>query len=1359
MQVGSVASGDEREPVQLSVLAIDGNEENLILCVTAMGRRGHRVSASAAGREGFRLARSQPFDAIVVSHKLPDISGIDLLKALREHVPGTPVIYVVPTGAEDLVLKALDAGATTYLLRTPRFHELLPPLVEEVVAEVRRGRRLELEQRAHAKDVEELRRIEDELTGTEARLQVLLQQAPIVLWTVDRELRFTSSTGAGLASLGLKPEDVRSRSLQEYFGTQDPEFPPILAHTRALAGEPAAFEFEWAGRKFEVHLSPLRSASEEIVGVVGVAFDVTEQRQAVEDLHRSEERFQLLGRATNDMVWDWDLETDAVWRNGVFTTALGYAAEEIQPNGAWWDSLVHPDDRGRVLPRMRAVIHGEDETWSDEYRVRRKDGTYAIVLERGFIIRNPEGKAVRMVGSAVDLTSRRRADEVQRATYRISEAATSAKSLDALYETIHSIVAELMPAGNFYVALIDREAKTLSFPYFVDEFEPKPEPQPLGAGLTEYVIRTGRPLLATPEVFEGLMRTGDVVLIGPPSIDWVGVPLVVGDETIGALVVQTYKEGVRYGPEERDILSFVSDQIANAIDRKRTEEMLRRRDSILEVVRFAAEEFLRARQTEDQMPEVLRRFGESARVSRAYIFRNSKGPDGSILTQSIFEWNAPGVKSFLDPPNQPPRSLRERGFARWEETLGAGGIIVGHTRDFPATEQPSLAAQGILSIVVVPIFARRDWWGFMGFDQCDQIRTWTLPEVDALRTAAGTLGAGLERARSESALRESEARFRRMAENAQDVIYRYRIAEPRGFEYVSPAVTQQIGYTPEEHYADPDFSFKVIHPEDRPVLEAAMQAPALLRKPLFLRWVRKDGTVAWTEQHNVPILDDAGNLVAIEGIARDITERRWAEEAIRQSEERYRILFENNPQPMLVYELPSLCILAVNEAAVRHYGYTREEFLSMTVKDIRPAEDVPKFVEFVRDLKPGMRMAGIWRHRKKDGAIIDVDIVSHSLDFGGRNARLVLLNDVTEKKRAQEALQASERRFRTLFESAADGILLIDRTGTVLDVNPAGEAIGGQPRAVLVGKNMADLIPPEELERARRHLRGLLKGQPQEEPFEMRLRTSDGRVRFLETRSRAIQEPLRGTYIETIVRDVTEEKEMQRRLLESERLASMGQMAGYVAHEINNPLANISLLVAAIQRRTKDTEILERLEKINVQRRHSASIISDILSFSKQREIQAVELDLREVVEVAVEQAGQYRREGVRLVTQLGDRRLIVAVDSLQMQEVFINLLKNAFEATSSGSVTVRAEEHAEGIAVSVADTGPGIDPDILDRMFQPFVTTKRKLGGTGLGLALCKSVVNAHGGTIRVSSSPGKGATFTVTLPRGDATEGPGRG
>ncbi|MBI4548785.1 MAG: PAS domain S-box protein [Ignavibacteriae bacterium] len=184
-----------------------------------------------------------------------------------------------------------------------------------------------------------------------------------------------------------------------------------------------------------------------------------------------------------------------------------------------------------------------------------------------------------------------------------------------------------------------------------------------------------------------------------------------------------------------------------------------------------------------------------------------------------------------------------------------------------------------------------------------------------------------------------------------------------------------------------------------------------------------------------------------------------ANKALRESEQRYKLLFEKNPHPMWVFDIKTLGFITVNDAAVEHYGYSREEFLSMTLKDIRPPEEIPRLLADVAQQHKGLDVAGLWKHKKKDGTIIDVEITSHELDFAGRRAKVVLVNDVTERVKAEKALRESEDRYRIVAETATDGIITIDETSTILFVNPAVENIFGHRREEMLGKDLTMLMP------------------------------------------------------------------------------------------------------------------------------------------------------------------------------------------------------------------------------------------------------------------------------------------------------------
>jgi PAS domain S-box-containing protein len=204
---------------------------------------------------------------------------------------------------------------------------------------------------------------------------------------------------------------------------------------------------------------------------------------------------------------------------------------------------------------------------------------------------------------------------------------------------------------------------------------------------------------------------------------------------------------------------------------------------------------------------------------------------------------------------------------------------------------------------------------------------------------------------------------------------------------------------------------------------------------------------------------------------RDVTARVQAREALRESEAKYRLLFEGNPQPMWVYDLDSLSFLKVNRAAIDLYGYSLEEFLAKTIKDIRPPAELPRFLERVKELReetPGLSYSGEWRHVKKSGEIINVEIISHEIAFDGRRARLALAKDITDRKRAEEALKESEERYRRLMEAANDAIFIAEvDTGVIIDANTQAQELLGLPREKIIGLHQSQIHPPEEVLRYR----------------------------------------------------------------------------------------------------------------------------------------------------------------------------------------------------------------------------------------------------------------------------------------------------
>jgi PAS domain S-box-containing protein len=259
----------------------------------------------------------------------------------------------------------------------------------------------------------------------------------------------------------------------------------------------------------------------------------------------------------------------------------------------------------------------------------------------------------------------------------------------------------------------------------------------------------------------------------------------------------------------------------------------------------------------------------------------------------------------------------------------------------------------------------------------------------------------------------------------------------------------------------------------------------------------------------------------------DVTARKRVEEVMRASEEQYRLLFESNPQAMWVYDLETLRFLAVNNATVEQYGYSREQFLEMTIADIRPPEDVRRLHDYLALGSPGFDRAGEWKHQKKNGDIITVDIIAHQLDFSGRRAELVMALDITERKLAEEALIESEDRYRDLVDNSHELMCTHDLEGRIVSVNPWAARVLGYKQEALIGLQIRQGLMPEYRDQFDDYLReirenGFARGI-------MKVRTAEGETRVWEyyntLRTQGVQSPI----VRGMAHDVTERRQALKR--------------------------------------------------------------------------------------------------------------------------------------------------------------------------------------------------------------------------------------
>jgi len=497
-------------------------------------------------------------------------------------------------------------------------------------------------------------------------------------------------------------------------------------------------------------------------------------------------------------------------------------------------------------------------------------------------------------------------------------------------------------------------------------------------------------------------------------------------------------------------------------------------------------------------------------------------------------------------------------------------------------------------------------------------------------------------------------------------------------------------------------------------------------------------------------------------------------ESAGRSLRRLALLAENAHDILLMFDDDGR-IVEANAAAVAAYGWTREELLRLRVQDLR-AKDASDVLDgkFLRT-RAGERFVFESTHRRPDGTRFPVEVSTASVEIDGQRWVLSIVRDIGDRKRAEEALREGEAKFREAFHGATLGIALVDAGGGFVEWNEALERMFGYSGEEFAALRFQDLLHPEDRAGSVAAFTAIVRGERDHNDMERRYLHKDGRTIHLHYRVGALRDSS-GRFHRAIgiVEDVTaqveleaEKRRMQAQLALTDRMASLGTLAAGVAHEINNPLSyvvgNVDVARTAANElgraRRGDAPLSAALAEIGEALGEAADgasrvrqIVSDLRVFSSpSRDV--VDVDVRAVLQSSLNIARRLIAERARVVTELQPVPPVAGCPA-RIGQVFLNLLVNAAQAIPEGSPglqEVRASTFVDGdgrVAVKIEDTGVGIEPARLGRIFDPFYTTKPQGVGTGLGLAICQSIVSQHQGEIRVTSESGRGATFVVSFP-----------
>jgi PAS domain S-box-containing protein len=628
-----------------------------------------------------------------------------------------------------------------------------------------------------------------------------------------------------------------------------------------------------------------------------------------------------------------------------------------------------------------------------------------------------------------------------------------------------------------------------------------------------------------------------------------------------------------------------------------------------------------------------------------------------------------------------------------------------------------------------------------------------LLEFEGKKVLQGIFRDVTERKQAEEALEKSEERYRQLAENAGEAIF---VVQDGVIKFINPKGAELSGYSIEELTSMPFVKF--IHPNDIDMVidRYARRVKGESVPQIYdFRIIRKDSNIRWGELNAVPISWE--DRPAVLCFMNDITERKQVEEALRQSEERYRTMLEEMEEGYYEVDLAGTFTF-VNDAMSRILGYSRDELIGMNYKAYTPQESMKTiFQEYNRVYRTGepLKWYPMPEIRKDGTRILAEDSV-----FPLRNEKGEVIGfrgisrNVTERKKAEEALRQSEQRYRAILEEMADSYSEVDLSGNITFVNSVTCRHLGYSREELIGMSYKSFTAEDYIKPIFQIFNAIYRTGVPNKGFHWKVIRKDGSHWFID----ASASPLRNDKGEIIGfsavgRDITERMKMEEQLIITDRLASIGQLAAGIAHELNNPLTGVIGFSDLLLERDLPADVKEDLETVNREAKRAVNVIKGLLAFAREQRVEKSLLDINSIIQGVLQlRLYEQRVSNIEVSARFAPALPLVMGNGVQLQQVFINIIINAeqamIEAHGRGKLTIVTERVGDVVRTSITDDGLGISPDNMRHLFTPFFTTREVGKGTGLGLSICHGIVTEHGGKVYAESELGEGATFVIELP-----------
>ena len=1368
------------------VLIVKDDPEVLELLVDLLEPEGYKIFTARNARHALDLTATIRVDVILCDVVMPEMNGLELCQRLKNDpkTSGVPVMLVSAVRKEEAArFEGYSAGADDYLEIPFRNEELLIKVARLI----------------------ERYRAERALQKSEAEYRLLFKANPCSMYVCDEAtLQFLAVNDAAVSHYGYSREEFLSMTVKDIRREED--IPALMAQVANNTGmnDNAGV---WKHRKKDGTLIDVEIIWHKLdfdgrAAYLVLANDVTEKKKSEMALRESEHRYREIFDNANDIIYTHDLEGNFTSLNQTGEDLTGYSKADVANFN--FAQVVVPEQVELARQMLGSKLKNNEVATVYELDILSKHGR-RLTLELSTRLIYRDGKPVGVQGIARDVSERKRAQaELLRRNQELAALNEIGHELSKLVEPaeiaqlIHAMIGKVMDNRNLYVALYDEQKEEVSFPAYTIDGQPYHSPtRKLGLGLTEYVIRTKKPL-HIPRDLEGTLKRLGLILSGRSAQCWLAVPMMVGEKVVGVITIQDYEKPDAYDPAHMNLLWTIASHAAIVVENSRLYAEMKQYADRTALTNRISQAVRRTLDVSEVFDSAVRELGSHLGVDRCSLFMKDERT-GRVT--NVAEYHVPDVV-----PAGHDFDMAQVGGLR--AAMQEHGVLAFD--DLAGNERGRMLYEGIVkrdvkSIMYIGVTVGEELLGAFALSTTKQLRRWSDVDIEVAKSVADQTGIAIRQARlyqkSEAtsarealvnrlggairsslsltavldttvrelgkALAASRVQVRLCDGVKEDLFVKTEYAtngneSPSEFDgYYDRLLREHFRSSLEplvisnvQEFAKGDSSLAdgVRFHANEQNLRSTFICPLTVNDKFrgVICIEQTDSIRHWTEDEVLLVESVAAQLAT--GIAQ-------AElfEIVARAKHEWETTFDAMSDGIFIFD-PNGQLLRVNRAGANMDNSAPQTILGRKCCEIlrTSADDAACIVEQAVREAQSVNVEVMPQHLNRPVLVTVEPVFDASRQVLGA---VCTARDLSELRKVEAVARERQSLLKNILESAREAIYALDVEGNYKWCNQAMLDLTGYSHDEFIGRNFLERVHEDDRLMRLERFAATLGGEPQR--YESRYIAHDGAVRYALVNSAPIIVDGQTTGVLGIAHDITEQKQERDRAARADKLRALGQLASGVAHDFNNSLAAILGRAQLILRRVKDEELIRSLGIIVTAAEDAASTVRRIQTFA--RKSLATEMELLDV-SALLRDAVEITRTRWQNEARAAGRSVEVSLNAVdgsltrgnasELREVFVNLIVNAVDAMpQGGQLTICCRRKADRLHLRFADTGTGMKEEVRERIFEPFYTTKG-VQGTGLGLAVSYGIVERHHGMISVTSELGEGTTFHIDLPLAEMSE-----